>query len=216
MPMRKDRAKRDEEAAFARRVVELYHAALEGTSNNHLEDDRDVRTVAFGLAAITQALNDRKAKYGQFRLVEGGVPHGFDVMDGIMRGFAHPVWKFIDGIRHYKGGRPAAGEASIRLRELFAGLTLAYCQAAGVNETAARAKVANGVTWEDHRFSEGQIKGWIRYNRPAAERLSQHFLADAAGLPPSHSLADRVLGVGREAIFHSSATVPAARQKPKS
>jgi hypothetical protein len=213
--VRKDRAKRNEEVAFARRVVALYHAALDGTSDNHLEDDRDVRTVAFGLAAITQALNDRKAKYGEFRLVEGGVPHAFNIVDGIMQGSAHPVWKFIDGIRGYKVGKPTAGEAGLRMREMFAGVALAYCHAAGVSKTAAIAKVANGITWDDHRFSEDQIKGWIRHNLPEAEKQSQHFLAEAAGLPPSHSLADRVLGVGREAIFHSSATVPAARQKPK-
>jgi hypothetical protein len=214
--VRKDRATRDKEVAFARRVVALYHAALDGTSDNHFEDDREVRAVAFGLAAITQALNDRKAKYIEPRLVEGGVPHAFDIVDGIMRGFAHPVWKFIDGIRHYKGGRPAAGEASIRLRELFAGVALAYRTAnPGMNISDAAASVADGITWEDHRFSEDQIRTWIRRNRPEAEKLSQHFLAEAAGLSSQHSLADRVLGVGRAAIFHSSATVPAARQKPK-
>jgi hypothetical protein len=213
--VRKDRAKRDEEVAFARRVVALYHAALEGTSDAHLEDDIDIRKVAFGLAAITQALNDRKAKYDQFRLVEGAVPHAFDIVDGIMRGFAHPVWTFIDGIRHYKGGRPAAGEASIQLRELFAGVALAYQTAnPGMTITDAAASVTDGIKWHDRRFSTEQIRTWIRRNRPKAEEMSQQFLAEAAGLPPSHSLADRVLGVGREAIFHSSATVPAARQKP--
>jgi hypothetical protein len=101
----------------------------------------------------------------------------------------------------------------MKRRELFAGVTLAYCQAAAVSERQAASKVADGITWEDHRFSEHQIKGWVRRNRPEAERLSQQFLIEAAGLPTSHSLADRVLGVGRAAIFHSSATVPAAQRK---
>lgn len=215
--MKKDRAKKDDEVAFARRVVALYHAALEGTSDDHFEDDREVRAVAFGLAAITQALNDRRARYTEPRLVEGGVPHAFDIVDGIMRGFAHPVWKFIDGIRHYRAGRPAAGEASMRLRELFAGVALAYRAAnPGMSIEDAAASVAGGITWHDHQFSTEQIRTWIRRNRPKADEMSQQFLAEATELSPSHSLADRVLGVGRAAIFHSSATVPAARQqKPK-
>jgi hypothetical protein len=209
------RTKKDE-TAFVKRVLDLYAAALDGTSDNHLEDDRDIRTVAFGLAGITQAINDRKAKYGhdQFRLVEGGIPHASDIVDAITLGVSHPVWTFIDNVRRYRTGRPIGGDSEMKRRELFAGITLAYCQAAEVTESKGISKVANGITWEDHRFSEDQIKGWIRRNRPEAERLSQHFLAEAEGRPPSHSLADRVLGVGREAIFHSSATVPAAQRKP--
>jgi hypothetical protein len=208
-------ATKKDETAFVKRVLDLYAAALDGTSDNHPEDDRDVRTVAFGLAAITQALNDRKAKYGhdQFRLVEGGIPHGSDIVDAITGGFSHPVWKFIDHVRRYRTGRPIGGDSEMKRRELFAGITLAYCAAAGVSERKGISEVAHGITWEDHQFTEHQIKDWIRRNRPEAERLSQHFLAEAAGLPPSHSLADRVLGVGRVAIYHSSATVPGAQHK---
>jgi hypothetical protein len=82
-----------------------------------------------------------------------------------------------------------------------------------VSERQGASRVAAGISWEDHRFSEHQIKGWIRRNRPEAEKLSKQYLAEAKLLPPSHSLADRVLGVGRTAIFHSSATVPAAQHK---
>jgi hypothetical protein len=204
-----------DETAFVKRVLALYAAALDGTSDNHPEDDRDVRTVAFGLAAITQAINDRKAKYGhdQFRLVEGGIPHASDIVDAITKGFSHPVWTFIDHVRRYRTGRAIGVDSEMKRREMFAGITLAYCQAAGVSERKGISKVANGITWEDHQFSEHQIKAWIRRNRPEAERLSQQFLADAAGLLSEHSLADRVLGVGRAAIFHSSATVPAAKHK---
>jgi hypothetical protein len=210
-------ATKKDDTAFVKRVLDLYAAALDGTSDNHPEDDRDIRTVAFGLAAITQALNDRKAKYGHnpFRLVEGGIPHASDIVDAITGGTSHPVWTFIDHMRRYRTGRPIGGDSEMKRRELFAGITLAYCQAAGVSERKGIFKVANEIRWEDHRFSEHQIKDWIRDNRPEAEKQSQHFLAEAAGLPPAHSLADRVLGVGRAAIFHSSATVPAAaRRKP--
>jgi hypothetical protein len=206
------RTKKDE-AAFVKRVLALYAAALDGSSDDHPEDDREVRIVAFGLAAIKQAINDRKAKYGNARLLEAGIFQASDIVDAITGGFGHPVWKFIDGVRHYRTGRAIGVESEMKRREQFAGVTLAYCQAAGVSEREGATKVANGITWEDHRFSEHQIKTWIRRNRPEAERLSQHFLAEAAGLSPRHSLADRVLGVGRAAIFHSSATVPAARHK---
>jgi hypothetical protein len=64
-------------------------------------------------------------------------------------------------------------------------------------------------------YPEEQIRTWIRRNRPPGQELSRQFLANAAKLPPQDSLADRVLIIGRTAIFHSSATVPAAaRQKP--
>jgi hypothetical protein len=78
-------ATKKDETAFVKRVLDLYAAALAGSSDSHPEDDREVRTVAFGLAAITQALNDRKAKYGhdQFRLVEGGIPLATDIVDAI-------------------------------------------------------------------------------------------------------------------------------------
>jgi hypothetical protein len=206
--------KKKDEAAFVKRMLDLYAAALDGSSDNHPEDDRDVRTVAFGLAGITQAINDRKAKYGNDRLLEAGVFQASDIVDAITGGFGHPVWKFIDGVRRYRTGRAIGVDSEMKRRELFAGITLAYCQAAEVSEREGACKVAAGITWEDHRFSEDQIRTWIRRNRPEAERQSEHFLAEAAGLPPQHSLADRVLGVGRAAIFHSSATVPAAQRKP--
>jgi predicted neutral ceramidase superfamily lipid hydrolase len=184
-----------------------------GASDNHPEDDRDIRTVAFGLAAITQAINDRKAKYDQFRLVEGGIPLASDIVDAITRGLSHPVWTFIDHVRRYRTGRAIGVDSEMKRREMFAGITLAYCHAAEVSQREGTSKVANGITWEDHRFSEHQIKGWIRRNRPEAEKLSRDFLDEAARLSPRDSLADRVLAVGRSAIFHSSATVPAARHK---
>jgi hypothetical protein len=205
------RTKKDE-VAFVKRVLALYAAALDGSSDDHSEDDRDVRSVAFGLAGIKQALDDRKAKYGNDRLLEAGIFQASDIVDAITLGKGHPVWDFIDGVRRYRTGRPIGVDSEMKRREVLAGITLAYCQAAGVSERVGAAHEAKGVKWEDHQFSEHQIKSWIRRNRPEAEKLSQHFLAEAGGLSPRHSLADRVLGVGRAAIFHSSDTVPAARQ----
>jgi hypothetical protein len=224
MSTKKDRIKKDAEKAFVKRVLALYHAELEGTSV--LEDDRDVRAVAFGLAAITQALNDRKAKYSKYRLMEASIPHADNIVDAITRGFSHPIWTFIAGVRRFRTGKAEGVDAEMKLREQFAGITLAYCQAAGrpgkpLSDRAGAKMVANGITWHDHRFSNTQISTWITRHRPEAEKLSQYFLAEAAGLSPgqdgvrdTHSLADRVLGVGRAAVWHSSATVPVPRQKP--
>ncbi len=224
MSTKKDRIKKDAEVAFANRVLALYHAELEGSSV--LEDDRDVRAVAFGLAAITQALNDRKAKYSEYRLLEAGIPHADDIVDAIIRGSSHSIWTFIAGVRHFRTGKAEGVDAEMKRREQVACITLAYCQAAGLpgkplSETAGAKMVANGITWHDHRFSQSQIRTWITRHRPEAEKLSQYFLAEAAGLSPgqygvrdTHSLADRVLGVGRATIWHSSATVPVPRQKP--
>jgi hypothetical protein len=199
--------------AFAKRVLALYATALDGTSGDHSEDDRDVRKVAFGLAAITQALEDRKAKYekDQFRLIEAGIPHASDIVAAITSGFGHPIWKFIDGVRHYRTGKAAGIDAEMKVREQFAGIALAYAEAAGVTQRQAAAKVAKGISWEDHRFSEEQIRTWIRRNRTEATVLSRDILAEAGNLSPHDSLADRVLIVGRAAVFHSSATVPGAR-----
>jgi hypothetical protein len=206
---------RKDKVAFANRVRALYSAALDGTSDNHSEEDRDVRAVAFGLAAIKQALDDRKAKHerDQLRLAAGGIFQADDILDAITRGFGHPVWKFIDGVRPYRKGRAIGVESEMKRREQFAGIALAYVEATGVTEREAAAKVAQGITWEDHRFSEEQIRTWIWRNRPEAEHLSRDFLAQAARLSPQDSHSDRVLAVGRTAIFHSSATVPAARQR---
>jgi hypothetical protein len=78
---------KSDKTAFVKRVLALYAAAIDGATDTHVENDRDIRAVAFGLAAITQAINDRKAKYGNDRLLEAGVFQASDIIEAIIGGY---------------------------------------------------------------------------------------------------------------------------------
>ncbi|MEK9281191.1 hypothetical protein MTR72_16475 [Bradyrhizobium sp. ISRA442] len=200
------------ETEFAERVLALYQAALLGKSDTHSEDDLDVCRVAFGLAAITQAIEDRKAKYqhDQLRLVEAGLFQASDIMVALTSGFGHPAWSFIAGMRsgRYRPGR--APSVNISEHERFGGIALAYQQAAAVTERTAAKRVAEGIRWDDRQFTAEQIRTWLRRHRPVCERLAEEILAEASQLSALNPLHECVLMVGRTAIFHSGLSVPVA------
>ena len=203
---------RDHEAEFAERVLALYHAALKGNAAAHSESDEDVCAVAFGLVAITQAIEDRKTKYkhDQLRMVQAGVFLASDIIAALTSGGRHRVWDFIAGMR---SGRYRPGKTpSVNLREhqRLGGIALAYEKAATVSGRVAALKVAEGVRWEHRRFSDEQIRGWLKRNRPACERIAEGILAEARQLPAVDPLPERVLIVGRREIFHSGLSVPVA------
>jgi hypothetical protein len=204
----------DNEADFAERVLALYRAALAGNADRHTEQDIEVRSVAFGLTALKQAIDDRKFKYqrDRMRLMESGVYQALDIIEALTTGQGHPLWRFVAGMRsgRFRPGRAPAIQSEMDRRTTFAAIAWAYKTASGGSEREAAAAVAEGIGWEDHRYSPAQIRQWMKRLQSECEPLRQKILGDADRMLPFDPLPARVLTVGRSEIYHSSATVPAA------
>jgi hypothetical protein len=200
-------------AKFATDIIELYHAQLARKPATH--PDPDVRAVASGLVALKQAIapflhqhrNDAEA------LVYTGVVMADGIIDALTTGQGHPLWKHIDALKTetYRPGR-VPGVQEMRIREMLAGVVLAYQETAGVDQWKAARAVAEGIKSQDFPFTAGQLRQWARRGNSAAVRTyADKFLADAdeqafrcfflpAGkiMPPE---IERILIVGREALF---------------
>ena len=81
---------------FAKRVDTLCARALAGKPFDARDQAREVREVAFALAAI-RSLIDRAVKHvGLSALPETGLVAASSLIDALMKGTSHPIWRYID------------------------------------------------------------------------------------------------------------------------
>lgn len=211
-----DVAIKNDQSHFAARVLALYRAALDGKSDTVTESDIDVCAVAFGLAALRQAIDERKVKYDSLRLAQAGIYQASDILEALTSGEGHAIWKFIDGIKtSRRPQRARSNNASERL--LFGGVTLAYASGVNVSERAAAMVVAEKIRWENRQVSIEQIRGWIRRDRQGCQEVAKQILNKAERGTPIDvfsgkqiPLSERVLCTGRQEIFDALGSIPVA------
>jgi hypothetical protein len=189
-------------AQFAKDVIGLYRARLAGQPEKH--PDPEVRAVAFGLVALKQAIAPvlHRHRDDPEALVYTGVKMADGIIDALTTGRG-PLWKLI-GALQTEVYRPSAapGAHEMQRREIYAGLVLAYQEAACVDQAKAARAVAEGVKMQDFPISPGQLKKWVERNGEAARNYADRFLAADVDSPADHySETERVLRAGRKALF---------------
>jgi hypothetical protein len=96
---------------FAKRVDTLCARALAGKAFDARDQAPEVREVAFALAAI-RSLIDRAVKHvGLSALPETGLVAASNLIDALMKGTSHPIWRYIDEGKSRK--RPNKAPASL-------------------------------------------------------------------------------------------------------
>jgi hypothetical protein len=187
-------------AQFATDVIGLYDAFIAGRPGCH--PDPDVRTVAFGLVALKQAVEllSRKHRNNQEALIASGAPVADEIITALTTTARrdHPLWKHIGSLQT-SPHRATAGQQ--RRREMFAGVALAYQQASGCKLRSATVAVCGGIRAKDFPVNPEQLRKWVERNEKAASAHANRFLADAKALGgPAAALPRCVIIAGRNAM----------------
>jgi hypothetical protein len=154
-------------AQFATDVIGLYHARMTGQPETH--PNPDVRAVAFGLVSLKQAIEPALQQYRDNP--EALIYTGVAVADEIINALTttgrrdHPLWKHIDGLQTSMH-LPTPGKQ--RHREMFAGVALAYQEAAGGSLSKATKAVCDGIKAKDFVVNHKQLAKWVERNEKAA------------------------------------------------
>jgi hypothetical protein len=187
-------------AQFATDVIDLFRARMAGKPAKH--PDPDVRAVAFGLVSLKQHIEPTLQKYRDNP--EALIYTGVTVADEIISALTttgrrdHPLWKHIGGMQTSMH-LPTPGKQ--RHREMFAGVALAYQEAAGGSLSKATRAVCEGIKAKDFVVNPKQLAKWVERNEKAARAHAKRFLADAKALGgPAAALPRCVMIVGRKAM----------------
>jgi hypothetical protein len=80
---------------FARRVDALYARALAGKPFDAKNQEREVQAVAFALARIRSLIDCAVKQVGLSALPETALVAAADLLDALMKGTSHPIWRYI-------------------------------------------------------------------------------------------------------------------------
>jgi hypothetical protein len=156
----------------------------------------DVCRVAYGLAAIRQAV-DRRFEEAAPEEMQQGLREALAIVDALTTGAAHPFWTFMEGM---KSGAHRAGRMPPTLidqmgRDWILGTVLALEQ---VGHKHARREVVRVCAEEGVTLDQQQIRDWERARSrsddpEAPHRMAVGILKHAQEMNDELSLADRVL-----------------------
>jgi len=187
-------------AQFATDVINLYHAKMERSEDTH--PDPDVRAVACGLAALKQAIDPvlQRHQHNPEVLIRTGAAAANEIINALTTTGRrdHPLWKHICSLQT---SLHLATPGAQQRRTMFAGIALAYQEAAGGDLRPATVAVSASINAPDFPVNAEQLRQWVRRNEKAARVHAKRFLADAKALGgPAGSLPHCVIIVGRKAM----------------
>lgn len=82
-------------ADFAAKVDALYARAVAAKPVDAGHEGRDVREVAFALAQIRSLIEGAIKRAGLSALPETALVAASDLLDALMDGTSHPIWRYI-------------------------------------------------------------------------------------------------------------------------
>jgi hypothetical protein len=188
-------------AQFATDVISLYNATIAGRRAPR-HPDPDVRTVAFGLVALKQAveLASRKHRNNREALIASGAPVADEIITALTTTARrdHPLWKHIGSLQT----SPHRATAGRQQRwEMLAGVALAYQEASDGSLRGATRAVCEGIPATDYPVNPEKLRKWVDRNEKAARVHANQFLADAKALGgPAAALPRCVIIAGRNAM----------------
>ena len=95
---------------FARRVDALYARALAGKPFDAKNQEREVQAVAFALARIRSLIDCAVKQVGLSALPETALVAAADLLDALMKGTSHPIWRYIREGKSRKRANKSPGE----------------------------------------------------------------------------------------------------------
>jgi hypothetical protein len=219
-------------AEFARevhRLVELYRredaeAIAKATRD---KKSQEAWQVALGLVSIEWLVNDgwRRALQERDldRALETGVLEAKAILDALLTGQSHAVWKYIAAIQtgSIRSQRAAPAHFESDGRAAIVGLVRAYEQSAGIKRkiVAVRTVLAHYQPLE-LPLTVDQVRTWDKRLRdakdPAPDTYAAMILQQAERLPTSETLPLRVLRYGQRVMRIASRAVRYSERSPAS
>jgi hypothetical protein len=164
----------NEHAQFATDVIKLYGATIAGKLADHGNaDSDDVRSVAFGLATLKQAVDYFLQRCPDELVAAHGLHHANAILEALTTPGMHPVWRHIKALQGRKYMPHLAPDvATIQtIRDMLGGIVLAYKEASGVDSVLKAAEaVADGIKPAAFKFSADQARKWASRETREATR----------------------------------------------
>jgi hypothetical protein len=104
---------------FAKRVDTLCARALAGKPFDARDQAREVREVAFALAAIRSLIDCAVKHVGLSALPETGLVAASNLVDALMKGTSHPIWRYIDEGKSRKRANKAPASLIDNMRRAY-------------------------------------------------------------------------------------------------
>jgi hypothetical protein len=189
---------------FASDVIEVYTAAIARRPRQR-EFDREIRQVAFGLAALRAASNyilgELENDQDVTRLASSGLVDAVAILDALTSGQDHPIWRHIDGLKSgaYRPNRAPKARTERLRRSLAGGLVLALQKAGRLSVREAAKATISRVQSNDFSFTLDQLRKWTIHDD--ARKFAADFLRTARGMPNTENLVERVMSAGYAEIY---------------
>jgi hypothetical protein len=149
---------------FAKRVDTLYARALAGKPFDPRDQAREVREVAFALAQIRSLINSAVKQVGLSALPETALVAASDLLDALMKGTSHPIWRYIDEGKRRKRANKASASLIDNMRSEWLVGTLRALQMDAVppikSRRAAAQRIADQAPVLGVNLTADQIIGW--------------------------------------------------------
>jgi hypothetical protein len=160
---------------FARQVDTLFARALADKPYDARNEGREVREVAFALAQLRSLTDGAVEKVGLKGLPETALVAASDLLDALMSGTEHPIWRYIEeGRRRKRANKAPASRIDTLRRGLLVGLLRALQWDAvppARSRRAAARRIADQAAVLGVRLTADQIIGWDKLF-PKDEQIS--------------------------------------------
>jgi len=189
---------------FASRVDALYARAVAGKPFDARDQGREVREVAFGLAAIRSLIDRAVKQVGLSALPETALVAASDLLDALMKGTSHPIWRYIREGKSRKRANKAPASLIDNMRRAYVVGILRSLQGdvqPRLSRRNAARKLAECAPAIGATLTANQIIGW---DKSFSERAPDAFRSDilelarkSVGDPPYSEEQILRIGLGR-------------------
>jgi hypothetical protein len=167
-------------ADFAAKVDALYALAIAGKPSNAKHERREVREVAFALAQIRNLIEDAAKETRLSALPETALVAASDLLDALMSGTNHPIWRYLREGQSRKRINKAPPSALGKLRRasivgIFRSLLRNDAQ---LSRRDAAQKLAGCGPAIDAALTPDQIIGWDKVFSEHEDRAPDAITAD--------------------------------------
>jgi hypothetical protein len=148
---------------FSKRVDDLYARAIAGTATDASGEKREVREVAFALAALRKLIDGAYTKVKLPDLPETALVAASDLLDSLVTGTNHPIWRFIEDGKSRKRPNRAPTSSIQKLRQGFVIGILRALQTDAtptLSKRAAARLIATHSCQLDTKLTTDQIISW--------------------------------------------------------